>query len=199
MIELSNVVVANTSSLVSLDGVNRLDVSPSTRFKFDDLVPVLLDGVQDIRNFIGTAKLRRDGDRILADLSILNNRVPKKPLYPCLHGLVSRRDGTLEVGDFKVRSLSLSPGGNIDKSVEPIDFSKYEIVHVEFLDLQGQVEKEGWTKGKTYSLMPGSDCDELTEYHKGGRTIAIGSDEAGMGYIGRDGRSPEPMIKGDPL
>lgn len=72
--------------------------------------------------FLGKAYLRKEGDRIVADLEFVTDRIPaelRKHCYPAIAGYIVERDGAI-IKRCRINQLSISVEANVDPRISKL-------------------------------------------------------------------------------
>jgi hypothetical protein len=99
------------------------DVIEANDVSFPDTeVWVTNDYSRDPRQFLGTALLRRDGDRIYADISLFDFVPGPATLYPGIGGSCRREETLRAVKDVRINEIAFHAGRNADPRIPCISF-----------------------------------------------------------------------------
>lgn len=109
----NNVVVAILDGQVDAHG----DILPPSTILPKEPVPVYFDF--NTERFVGTASLRFDGVKIVAELH-LDQSLPFHKTYPSVGGHILSREGK-QITEFNVNMIGLSTSGNADFRIGTIE------------------------------------------------------------------------------
>lgn len=101
-------------------------ISSGTDIEFNSSVCVMLDGNAKLSEAVGTAHLKKSGNTLFADISILEGVLSNKEietLTPSISGVVLKSvvDMTNKqrfITNMKINSISLNLRGNLDKRIK---------------------------------------------------------------------------------
>lgn len=99
-----------------------------SQMKFQEEVKLTFNFSHEVRNLLGTAKLKKYKNKVVAIITVDNKNFNfnlLKLLTPAIGGKIFSKHGNL-VTDCEINELTLAPGKNTDSRIETLKTFKYK-------------------------------------------------------------------------